>query len=121
MHVFQHPHFMNLIQHEHVLFLSFDNHNNKVENGYLATSRDGSPCKANFKDINFQAKVVQTFFISQKMSIQRFVVPISYLKQPLFQDLLSKAEEEFGFEYRMGNLMIPCPIHHFVNLTSHFS
>ncbi|KAE9620328.1 putative small auxin-up RNA [Lupinus albus] len=56
-----------------------------------------------------------------KMSIQRFVVPISYLKQPLFQDLLSKAEEEFGFEYRMGNLMIPCPIHHFVNLTSHFS
>ncbi|OIV99537.1 hypothetical protein TanjilG_17347 [Lupinus angustifolius] len=52
---------------------------------------------------------------------KRFVVPISYLKQPLFQDLLSKAEEEFGFEYRMGNLMIPCPIDHFVNLTSHFS
>ncbi|OIW08748.1 hypothetical protein TanjilG_03424 [Lupinus angustifolius] len=52
---------------------------------------------------------------------KRFVVPISYLKQPMFQDLLSKAEEEFGFEYRMGNVVIPCPIDHFVNLTSHFN
>ncbi|XP_058009785.1 auxin-responsive protein SAUR19-like [Hevea brasiliensis] len=27
----------------------------------------------------------------------RFVIPISYLKEPSFQDLLSKAEEEHGF------------------------
>ncbi|KAH7574959.1 hypothetical protein JRO89_XS02G0026500 [Xanthoceras sorbifolium] len=28
---------------------------------------------------------------------KRFVIPISYLNQPSFQDLLSQAEEEFGF------------------------
>lgn len=27
---------------------------------------------------------------------KRYVVPVSYLNQPLFQDLLSKSEEEFG-------------------------
>ncbi|OMP03140.1 hypothetical protein COLO4_10609 [Corchorus olitorius] len=33
---------------------------------------------------------------------KRFLVPLSYLNQPLFQDLLSKAEEEFGFDHPMG-------------------
>jgi SAUR family protein len=28
--------------------------------------------------------------------MKRFVVPVSYLDQPSFQDLLRKAEEEFG-------------------------
>lgn len=39
---------------------------------------------------------------------QRFVVPISYLKHPLFQDLLKLAEEEYGFSHPMGGLTIPC-------------
>ncbi|XP_050233801.1 auxin-induced protein 15A-like [Mercurialis annua] len=39
---------------------------------------------------------------------KRFVVPISYLNQPSFQDLLSLAEEEFGFYHPMGGLTIPC-------------
>lgn len=39
---------------------------------------------------------------------KRFVVPISYLNQPLFQDLPSKAEEEFGFDHSMGGLTLPC-------------
>ncbi|CAN1143151.1 Indole-3-acetic acid-induced protein ARG7 [Linum perenne] len=30
---------------------------------------------------------------------KRFVVPLSYLSQPLSQDLLSMAEEEFGFDH----------------------
>ncbi|KAL7258775.1 hypothetical protein ACSBR1_004807 [Camellia fascicularis] len=30
---------------------------------------------------------------------KRFVIPISYLNQPSFQDLLSQAEEEFGFNH----------------------
>ncbi|KDP34552.1 hypothetical protein JCGZ_11102 [Jatropha curcas] len=29
---------------------------------------------------------------------KRCVVPLSYLKEPLFQDLLSKAEDELGFD-----------------------
>ncbi|GAB2218142.1 hypothetical protein Droror1_Dr00001360 [Drosera rotundifolia] len=39
---------------------------------------------------------------------QRFVIPIAYLEKPLIQDLLSKAEEEFGYEYPMGCLTFPC-------------
>ncbi|CAL5399638.1 unnamed protein product [Camellia sinensis] len=34
---------------------------------------------------------------------KRFVIPISYLNQPSFQDLSSQAEEEFGFNHPMGN------------------
>lgn len=48
----------------------------------------------------------------------RFVVPISYLKQPLFQDLLRQAEEEFGYDHPMGGLTIPCSIDAFLNVTS---
>ncbi|CAL0313212.1 unnamed protein product [Lupinus luteus] len=39
---------------------------------------------------------------------KRFVIPISYLNQPSFQDLLSQAEEEFGYDHPMGGLTIPC-------------
>ncbi|ESR36796.1 hypothetical protein WN944_029302 [Citrus x changshan-huyou] len=49
---------------------------------------------------------------------KRFVVPISYLKHPLFQALLSQAEEEFGFDYRMHGITIPCGEDEFLNLTS---
>ncbi|PSS12041.1 Auxin-responsive protein [Actinidia chinensis var. chinensis] len=38
---------------------------------------------------------------------KRFVVPISYLNQPSFQDLLSQAEEEFGFDHPMVVLPFP--------------
>ncbi|KAK9108993.1 hypothetical protein Sjap_017053 [Stephania japonica] len=41
-------------------------------------------------------------------SQRRFVVPISCLNNPLFQDLLNQAEEEFGFDHPMGGLTIPC-------------
>ncbi|KAK9112973.1 hypothetical protein Scep_020492 [Stephania cephalantha] len=33
---------------------------------------------------------------------RRFVVPISYLNHPSFQELLDHAEEEFGFDHPMG-------------------
>ncbi|KAM3201515.1 auxin-responsive protein SAUR21-like [Capsicum annuum] len=49
---------------------------------------------------------------------KRFVVPVPYLSQPLFQDLLAKAEEEFGFDHQMGGLTIPCKEDVFVDLTS---
>ena len=48
---------------------------------------------------------------------KRFVVPISYLKNPSFQNLLSQAEEEFGFDHPMGGLTIPCTEEAFINLT----
>ncbi|OVA12821.1 Auxin-induced protein [Macleaya cordata] len=49
---------------------------------------------------------------------KRFVVPVSYLNQPSFQDLLRKAEEEFGFDHPTGGLTIPCNEDMFINLTS---
>ncbi|KAK8626753.1 hypothetical protein V6N13_134385 [Hibiscus sabdariffa] len=39
---------------------------------------------------------------------KRFVVPISFLNHPSFQNLLSRAEEEYGFDHPMGALTIPC-------------
>ncbi|KAL8034929.1 hypothetical protein ABFX02_12G062700 [Erythranthe guttata] len=52
---------------------------------------------------------------------KRFLIPLSYLNHPLFQDLLCRAEEEFGFHHPMGGLTIPCSEDVFVNLTSHLS
>lgn len=49
---------------------------------------------------------------------KRFVVPLSYLKNPLFQELLSQAAEEFGFEHQLGGITIPCAQDHFLGLTS---
>ncbi|KAJ4716680.1 Auxin-responsive protein [Melia azedarach] len=49
---------------------------------------------------------------------KRFVIPVSFLNQPSFQELLSKAEEEFGFNHPMGGLTIPCREDIFINLTS---
>ncbi|XP_043709370.1 auxin-responsive protein SAUR21-like [Telopea speciosissima] len=49
---------------------------------------------------------------------KRFVVPVSYLNQPIFQDLLSQSEEEFGFDHPMGGLTIPCKEDTFIDLTS---
>ncbi|KAI4323755.1 hypothetical protein L6164_023336 [Bauhinia variegata] len=45
-------------------------------------------------------------YVGEKM--KRFVIPISYLNQPLFQELLCQAEEEFGYDHPMGALTIPC-------------
>lgn len=50
---------------------------------------------------------------------KRFVIPISYLNHPSFQDLLSRAAEEFGFDHPTGTggLRIPCSESHFLDLT----
>ncbi|XAR72743.1 hypothetical protein NMG60_11019484 [Bertholletia excelsa] len=51
-------------------------------------------------------------------NLRRFVIPISYLNHPLFQDLLHWTEEEFGFEHPSGGLTIPCSEDYFISLTS---
>nr|KYP68296.1 Auxin-induced protein 10A5 [Cajanus cajan] len=50
--------------------------------------------------------------------MRRFVIPVSYLNQPSFQQLLIQAEEEFGYDHPMGGLTIPCNEDEFLNLTS---
>lgn len=52
---------------------------------------------------------------------KRYVVPITYLNQPLFRDLLSRVEEEFGYDHPMGGLTIPCSEDAFVDLISQLS
>ncbi|OWM80348.1 hypothetical protein CDL15_Pgr019628 [Punica granatum] len=52
---------------------------------------------------------------------KRYMVPISYLNQPLFLDLLNKAEEEFGYDHPMGGLTIPCREETFIDLISQLS
>ncbi|KAI7751977.1 hypothetical protein M8C21_022075 [Ambrosia artemisiifolia] len=47
----------------------------------------------------------------------RYIVPISFLTHPEFQQLLRYAEEEFGFHHHMG-LTIPCEEVVFQSLTS---
>ena len=52
---------------------------------------------------------------------KRFVIPISFLNTPSFQELLCIAEEEFGFNHPMGGLTIPCTEDMFIDLTSQLS
>ncbi|XP_048234295.1 uncharacterized protein LOC107262119 [Ricinus communis] len=49
---------------------------------------------------------------------KRFIVPISMLDEPSFQELLRRAEEEFGFNHPMGGLTIPCREDTFLDITS---
>nr|AMQ09564.1 small auxin up regulated protein [Boehmeria nivea] len=51
---------------------------------------------------------------------KRYVVPMSYLNEPAFQELLSMAEEEYGYEHPMGGLTIPCREDMFIDLISQF-
>ncbi|XP_019087138.1 PREDICTED: auxin-responsive protein SAUR21-like [Camelina sativa] len=90
-----------------------------------------------FKDIAFQVKRIAAKRVSRLRHIvnvrkghftvyvgedeeetKRFVVPISYLKHPLFQALLRQAEDEFGTDHKSKSLTIPCPHHVFVDVTS---
>ncbi|KAL8051217.1 hypothetical protein ABFX02_06G132400 [Erythranthe guttata] len=52
---------------------------------------------------------------------KRFVIPLSYLNHPSFQELLCQAEDEFGFHHSMGGLTIPCSEDLFVELTYRLS
>ncbi|OWM83926.1 auxin-induced protein 15A-like [Punica granatum] len=49
----------------------------------------------------------------------RYAVPISFLKNPSFQNLLSQVEEEFGFDHPMGGLTLPCKEEVFISLACH--
>ncbi|KAL5563186.1 hypothetical protein UlMin_032933 [Ulmus minor] len=57
-------------------------------------------------------------YVGDESNKNRFVIPVSYLNKPLFQELLSQAEEEFGFDHPMGALTIPFKEDAFVDLIS---
>ncbi|KAK2392903.1 auxin-induced protein 6B [Trifolium repens] len=79
--------------------------------------------RASFTGSQASSKVVNVpkgylaVYVGKKM--KRFVIPMSYLNQPSFQDLLSQVEEEFGYDHPMGGLTIPCTEDVFLHITSH--
>ncbi|CAI9104666.1 OLC1v1003389C4 [Oldenlandia corymbosa var. corymbosa] len=62
-----------------------------------------------------------TVYVGESDEKRRYVIPIAYLNQPSFQELLSQAEEEFGYDHPMGGLTIPCREDIFLDLTSRLS
>ncbi|KAF9661618.1 hypothetical protein SADUNF_Sadunf19G0087600 [Salix dunnii] len=49
--------------------------------------------------------------------MKRFVVPTSYLKNPIFQKLLDESAEEYGFDNKNG-IVLPCDESTFRSLTA---
>lgn len=47
------------------------------------------------------------FVVYVGKDMTRFVLPISFLKNPLFKQLLDKAADEYGFDHS-GGLTLPC-------------
>ncbi|XP_059301965.1 auxin-induced protein X15-like [Lycium ferocissimum] len=47
------------------------------------------------------------FVVYVGSEMKRFAVPTSYLKNPLFQNLLDNAAEEYGFDNR-NLILLPC-------------
>ncbi|CAJ2679467.1 unnamed protein product [Trifolium pratense] len=58
-------------------------------------------------------------YVGEEM--KRFVIPISYLNQPSFQELLNQAQEQFEYDHPMGGLTIPCREDMFLDITSRLS
>ena len=58
-------------------------------------------------------------YVGEQM--KRFVIPVSYLNQTSFQELLSQAEEQFEYDHPMGGLTIPCKEEVFLDITSHLN
>ncbi|CAJ2679479.1 unnamed protein product [Trifolium pratense] len=74
--------------------------------------------KSSSKVVDEVPKGYLVVYVGDKM--KRFVIPISFLNQPSFQELLCQAEEEFGYDHPMGGLTIPCREDAFLEITSHF-
>lgn len=60
-------------------------------------------------------------YVGETENKRRFVMPLSYLNNPSFQDLLNQEEEEVGFNHSMGGLTIPCSEDLFIDLASRLS
>ncbi|KAF8095898.1 hypothetical protein N665_0320s0027, partial [Sinapis alba] len=68
--------------------------------------------------INLRKSHFAVYVGEEEEETKRFVVPISYLKHPLFQALLRQAENEFGTDNSTKYLTIPCAEDVFIDVTS---
>ncbi|KAL5563185.1 hypothetical protein UlMin_032932 [Ulmus minor] len=60
-------------------------------------------------------------YVGDESKMKLFVIPLSHLNQPSFQEVLSQAEEKFGYDHPMGALTIPCREETFLDLISHLN
>ncbi|KAL8556246.1 hypothetical protein ACS0TY_003884 [Phlomoides rotata] len=79
-----------------------------------SSSSSSSPATAKLEHV---PKGHLAVYVGENKHKNRFIVPISYLSHPLFQDLLRRSEEEYGFDHPMGGLTIPCSENAFKNVT----
>ncbi|KAK5837805.1 hypothetical protein PVK06_006532 [Gossypium arboreum] len=52
------------------------------------------------------------------MILVSFVIPVSFLNHPSFQDFLGMSQEEFRYSHPTGGLTIPCNEDTFLEVTS---
>lgn len=57
------------------------------------------------------------FVVYVGSEMTRFVVPISYLKNALFQNLLNKAADDYGYDHQ-SPIVLPCDESSFRKLVS---
>ncbi|KAL8472402.1 hypothetical protein ACS0TY_028938 [Phlomoides rotata] len=70
---------------------------------------------SSFKKKNGVPKGHFAVYVGENKS--RYVIPITFLENPMFQRLLQRAEEEFGFNHDMG-ITLPCDEQDFCSLIS---
>lgn len=80
-----------------------------------------SSSRSSAAKVNHVPKGHLAVYVGENVQKNRFVVPVSYLNHPLFQDLLRSSEEEYGFDHPMGGLTIPCSEKAFKNVTSYLN
>ncbi|KAI3980197.1 hypothetical protein MKX01_033338 [Papaver californicum] len=83
--------------------------NKQLHNAYILCNSDEETCQ-NPDPPPDVPKGYLAVYVGPEL--RRFIIPTTYLAQPLFKILLEKAEEEFGFEHK-GGLTIPCEIETF--------
>nr|AMQ09567.1 small auxin up regulated protein [Boehmeria nivea] len=79
------------------------------------SSSNGNQASSTVSDV---PKGFLAVYVGDESKMKRFIIPVPYLNQPLFQRLLSQAEEEYGFDHPMGGLTIPCREDTFIDLVA---
>ncbi|OIV93702.1 hypothetical protein TanjilG_16553 [Lupinus angustifolius] len=78
--------------------------------------------RASFQAASKAVEVPKGYFaVYVGENMKRFVIPISYLSHPSFQELLNQAEDKFGYDRPTGGLTIPCREDAFLDLISHLN
>ncbi|PPR84249.1 hypothetical protein GOBAR_AA36460 [Gossypium barbadense] len=109
--------FIKVVFPHRVLFKSLFKSNLLSEDGHTRSNSAHTEHQSDSKVVNIVPKGHFAVYVGDEEKNKRFVVPISYLKHPLFQVLLRQAEEEFGFDYPVRGLIVPCAEEEFIKLT----